>query len=550
MLRLKKVSMILMFSMFFVGLAIPQVMAAKNVIMLVPDGCSTSIQTLSRWLKGEPLNVDPIMSGSVITHMANSVITGSAAAGTAFATGHKTSVRFIGVGPSKTSPKGKELGFLTGFTPSAEPFAPVESVLAVAKRKGLSTGLIATSRISHATPASFAAHIDDRGKDNEIMEHMVYNDVDVVFGGGARHLIPKDQTYTTSFGDTWKGKRTDGENLIEELKKRGYTFVDSKDGMSNVKSGRVWGLFDDSHMDPDLDRDDLNPTQPSLAEMTAKAIEILSKDKDGFFLMVEGSQVDWAGHANDAAYMLGDFLAFDEAVGVALDFAKKDKDTLILAFPDHNTGALSIGHEMTKYPPKYTGTSVETIINPIRDAKMTIQEINNKIPSPATVENVKETFVKYHGQYWADMPSDVAQKVAEIHNSKEERRDSYYPIAQHVSKNMTAFGWTTHGHTAEDVPLWSYGPGRPIGTFDNTELAKIAAKALGITLNGTAAWTEHPDSVLGKTKGTQNPVATIGNYEYPISKDMKINKSTGRVEYLSDITVYAPASGKVYIPKQ
>jgi alkaline phosphatase len=191
--------------------------------------------------------------------MANSVITGSAAAGTAFSTGHKTSVRFVGVGPSKQDPKGKELGFLTGFTPTAEPFAPVETILEVAKRKGLSTGLVATSRITHATPASFAAHIDDRGKDNELMEHMVYNDIDVVFGGGARHLIPKDQTYTTSFGDTWKGKRTDGENLIDELKNRGVAFVDSKTGMDKINSGKVWGLFDDSHMDPDIDRDELHP---------------------------------------------------------------------------------------------------------------------------------------------------------------------------------------------------------------------------------------------------------------------------------------------------
>jgi alkaline phosphatase len=147
-----------------------------------------------------------------------------------------------------------------------------------------------------------------------------------------------------------------------------------------------------------------------------------------------------------------------------------------------------------------TGTTVEAVINPIRDANMTIQEINNKVPSPATAENVKETFVKYHGQYWADMPTDVAQGVADLMNKAESRYDSYYPVPSISVNNMTTYGWTTHGHTAEDVPLWSYGPGRPVGTFDNTELAKIAAKALGLTLNGTAAWTEHPDSVLGKYK--------------------------------------------------
>lgn len=263
-----------------------QAQAAKNVIVMVPDGCSTSIQTLSRWVKGSPLVVDPLTSGAVMTYMSNSVITGSAAAGTAFATGHKTSARFIGVGPSTTNPKGKELGFLTGIKPTVAPYAPIESILEVARRNGKATGLVATSRITHATPAAYASHIDDRGKDNEIMEHMVYNDIDVVFGGGARHLIPKGEFYTTSFGDKWGGKRTDGENLMNVLKERGVTFVDSKAGMGAAKSSKIWGLFDDSHMDPDMDRDDLHPTQHSISEMTAKAIEVLSNDEDGFFLMV------------------------------------------------------------------------------------------------------------------------------------------------------------------------------------------------------------------------------------------------------------------------
>ena len=287
----------------------------KNIIVMVPDGCSASIQTMSRWVKGSPLNVDQLNVGSVRTYMATSVITGSAAAATAFATGHKTTVRFLGVGPSEQCDEFGEncaTPFLSNFAPTAAPFTPIASVLEGAKQQDHATGLVATSRITHATPAAYACHIQDRGMDNEIMEHMVYQSIDVVFGGGARHLIPSDSSYTTSFGDIWSGKRTDGENLMQVLENRGYEFVDSLTGMNAVTSGPVWGLFDDSHMDPNLDRDELHPTQPSLAEMTDKAIELLSQDRDGFFLMVEGSQVDWAGHANDAAYMVGDFLAFDE----------------------------------------------------------------------------------------------------------------------------------------------------------------------------------------------------------------------------------------------
>jgi alkaline phosphatase len=112
-------------------------------------------------------------------------------------------------------------------------------------------------------------------------------------------------------------------------------------------SGPVWGLFDDSHMQPDMDRQHFAEHEPSLAEMVGKAIELLSQDKDGFFLMVEGSQVDWAGHNNDPIYMVTDFLAFDDAVKAACDFAEEDGRTLVLAYPDHNTGGMKIGHYFT-----------------------------------------------------------------------------------------------------------------------------------------------------------------------------------------------------------
>lgn len=247
--------------------------------------------------------------------------------------------------------------------------------------------------------------------------------------------------------------------------------------------------------------------------------------------------------------MVFDFLAFDEAVKVALDFAKKDGETLLMVFPDHNTGALSIGHEQSKFPPKYTMNSLEVLIAPIKDAKITMQEIVNKVPSPATKKNVKESFVSCHGPYWTSMTDEVAQWVADTLNGEEDKSKAYYPIAAYLSKEMTVYGWTTHGHTAEDVPLWSYGPNRPIGTYDNTELARIAAKAFRYELKGSAAWKEYSESILGKSKEDPNPVAVVDGWEYPVSKDIRKNAKTGKTERLHDVTVWAPASGKVYIPK-
>ncbi len=145
----------------------------KNVIVLVPDGCSQSIQTLARWYKGEALNIDGIITGSVETWMANSVITDSAPASTAFATGHKSTNGFISVGPRTSD-------LLTGYTPDSEPYVPLATVLEASQLDGKATGLIATSTVSHATPAGYAAHNYNRNDELDIIEQMVYNDVDIV----------------------------------------------------------------------------------------------------------------------------------------------------------------------------------------------------------------------------------------------------------------------------------------------------------------------------------------------------------------------------------
>ena len=532
----------------------------KNVIVLIPDGCSASIQTASRWYKeyalgsDEPLALDMIGTcGAVKTWMANSIITDSASASTAFACGVKTTDGFLGVAGDPDYP-GKP--FLTGYTCGITPYAPVQSDLEAAKLAGKAVGLVATSRITHATPAGYAAHVYDRNLDNDIMEQMVYQDIDVVLGGGARHLVPSGQSYETTFGDVWGGKRTDGENLIDELIARGYQFVDNKDDLAAVRCGKVWGMFDDSHMDPELDRDDLHPTQPSLAEMTRKAIDLLSRNRCGFFLMVEGSQVDWAGHANDPVYMITDFLAFDDAVKVAYDYAKRRDDTIVIAFPDHNTGGLTIGHQQRDTTPPYTNTTVEDLIAPIKDAGMTIQSLlylfpaNSETDQNTSVEGVRATLAATLGDWWADeanMSNEQAQVIVDIWNDLG-AYDGYYPIAQYMSREFMSFGWTTHGHCGEDVPLWCYAGRRcerPVGLIDNTELAKIVADELGVRLRGTTMWLEFDESVLDMSDPA-NPVAVIRGVRFPVNKDIaQIGFYTLN---LNGITVWATQSGKVYIP--
>ncbi len=520
-----------------------------NVIIMIPDGCDETVQTVARWYKGEDLAVDKLQSGAVKTHMANSIIPGSAAAATAFATGHKTTVGFIGVGPRTED-------LLTGLEPTAAPYAPVASILEAAKLAGKAIGIVATSRVTHATPAAFAAHIQDRGWDNEIMEHMVYDNVDVVFGGGARHLIPSGQTYTTSFDDTWSGKRTDSENLLEVLKERGYQFVDSKEQMSAVTSGKVWGLFDDSHMQPDMDRQHFAAHEPSLAEMVSKAIEILSQDPDGFVLMVEGSQVDWAGHNNDPIYMVTDFLAFDDAVEVAADFAEANGRTAVMAYPDHNTGGMKIGHYYTAMG--YTETTIEDLVDPLKGMTMTANGVVAMMADPKDHAALKDSVLTNWGiELTDDDVADIWALEPEVGLS--------YALARVVSAYHTVIGWTTHGHTGETVPFWATKNfGAPANVIDNTDLAKIAAEVIDVNLKKTTnkLYVDLDEAGVAysvDSTDSENPVVRIGEWELPVSKDYMVktiekNKKKKTVKrtvtvQLPGLTVYASETGKVYLSK-
>jgi alkaline phosphatase len=522
-----------------VGGAVPSSHAAekvKNVIMMVPDGCSSSVVTAARWYKGAPLNVDKHARGFMQTYMANSVITGSAAAATAFATGKKTTVRFLSVGP-----RPEDVLSTLPAPPEDVWYAPYATVLEGAKLMGKATGLISTSRITHATPAAYAAHIQDRGWDNDIMEHLVYNNVDVAFGGGKRHLL------TTEAG----GKRTDGEDLLQVLLDRGYQWVETRDQLSSLSSGKAWGMFASSHMAADIDRAEFAPDEPSLAEMTSKAIELLSQDPDGFFLMVEGSQVDWAGHANDPIHMITDFLAFDEAFGAALDFARADGDTLILAFPDHNTGGMAIGSYFQGYNNVgmyYTETTVEGLINPLLGMKISAYGVSQKIyeMGDATVANIKQGISDWWG---LEITDEDAQAIIDGMENFDGSLD--YAISRVISERYTVFGWTTHGHSAEDVPLWSYGPWKLVGTVDNTKLAKRAAKAMGINLDAIEEVlfqnvADHFESFTIDDSDPENLVLRVGNCSMPVSKDMLNADGMGSFQ-MPGLTVHAPATDKCYV---
>jgi alkaline phosphatase len=305
-----------------------------------------------------------------------------------------------------------------------------------------------------------------------------------------------------------------------------------------------------SHMQPDIDRKHFAESEPSLAEMTAKAIELLSRDRRGFFLMVEGSQVDWAGHNNDPIYMTTDFIAFDDAVKVACDFARADGRTLVLAFPDHNTGGMKIGHYNTAVG--YTATKVEDLVEPLYAMETTANGILSMMDrdgislEPSLYEN-----------WGITATSDDIDEINVLAPSV----GLNYAIARVISKNHTGIGWTTHGHCGETVPLWVYGMDAPVGTIDNTDLARIAAEAMGADLDRTTRalyvdldtvtddYVIEGDPLNRDGYGmVENPVLKVRGAELPISKDYMIYR--GRTIQLPGVTVYAPHTDKVYISQK
>lgn len=283
----------------------------RNVIFLIGDGMGLGQITTARvatvglgntlWMGKMPA------TGITYTHSANAAVTDSAAAGTALATGLKTNNGVICMSPDKSK--------------------KYRTILDCCKGRGMATGLVVTSRMTHATPACFASHVENRGMEAEIAEQLLTNKVNVLLGGGRDFFVPRSIEGS---------KRTDETNLIEQAKKNGYNYVETTEQLMSAKGPYMLGLFQMAALET-------TTPEPSLAQMTKKTIEILSKNKNGFFIMVEGSQIDWGCHNNNINNSIRQTLLFDEAVKAAIDYAIFDKHTLVIATADHETGGLVLG---------------------------------------------------------------------------------------------------------------------------------------------------------------------------------------------------------------
>jgi alkaline phosphatase len=290
----------------------------KNIILFIGDGMGTAQVYAGMTVSTTPLSLESFpYTGFSKTYSSDNYITDSGAGGTAIACGIKTKNGMIGVSPDS---------------------ANVPSIVEIAHKNGLATGVLSTSSVTHATPASFVAHNSGRGNYEDIAKDFLNGTVDVFIGGGEDHFR----------------KRADGADLAVSLKNQGYDVVYDLNSLKSSGSPKIAGLLAKEHMPKAGDG-----RSGMLSEMTRKAIETLSKDKDGFFMMVEGSMIDWGAHAKDLDYTVAEVIDLDKAVAVAREFADKNGETLIVVTADHETGGLTLINGNTVNH-KVTGNFIET----------------------------------------------------------------------------------------------------------------------------------------------------------------------------------------------
>ncbi|HTE24754.1 alkaline phosphatase [Flavitalea sp.] len=272
-----------------------------KIILMIGDGMGTAQIFAGLTANKGKLNIERFTAiGFHKSQSADQYVTDSGAGATAFSTGAKTNNGSIGL----------------DATGVVKP-----TILEIAESYNFATGMVTTCSITHATPASFIAHQSSRTLGEDIANDFLKTDIDVFIGGGKNHFA----------------QRKDGKNLLDSLRKRSYQVVESITEITKISSGKLAGFTADAEPIRMLDG-----RGPQLVQNTQTAINILNKNPKGFFLMVEGSQIDWGSHANDAAYLTSELIDFDKAVGAALDFAQRDGNTLVIVTGDHETGGLTL----------------------------------------------------------------------------------------------------------------------------------------------------------------------------------------------------------------
>lgn len=474
---------------------VPQPQAgARNVILFVGDGFGAAQTALgiqyAQLIEKRALNIEAIMrdgnTGYALPMPFERIVTDSAAAATHFSTGQRVLPETLGL--------------------NAEGY-PIETIVEWAHKRGLRTGLVSNMRITHATPAAFAVHQGSRYvSEQDLMDDVLQErDVDVLLGGGARAMVPAGTWVSETLPGIpaeldAKSNRQDESNRVRELAAEGFTIVSDTPSLQAAASHatKLIGMFASAHLPYVIDRRKMNlASVPTVAEMTSAALDVLSRPGEGFFLLVEGGRIDYAGHANDPGALLHEILDFDEAVGKGLEFQQSHPDTLVLVTGDHGTGGFSFayvkiapvekielesgvvyqpGHE---YPPKdhlemlfRQDASYEYILEQAgADPQALVELVRAHTGLTMTVDEAREVLVRDdEGRAWLegyrpfyDDPGDNATAL----------------LARALSR-QTFVIWSSGGHTSDLVPTYGRGPGaeKLRGFYPNTNIYTVMREAL------------------------------------------------------------------------
>jgi len=561
----------------------PNTRRAKNVIFFVGDGMGISTQTAARILegqqRGQPGEENRLAfetfpySALSKTYAWDQQTPDSAPTMTALITGYKTREGMLSV--NHLTPR-------NACDARVVAAHAVPSLLEMAAARGKATGIVSTARLTHATPGATYAHTAARDWESDaevaaacpghatpvkdIARQLiaappaVRHNLKVALGGGRSMFMPRgvaDPEYAAR-----TGRRLDGRDLTAEwvqTRGPGARYIWNRAGFDALDvrhTGPVLGLFEPSHMQYEADRPTDPAGEPSLAEMTRKAIEVLSRSdkgrRHGFFLFVEGSKVDWAAHANDPSGVVSDLGAYDEAVKVALDFARADGQTLVISTSDHGNGGLTIGRREAT---KYATTDDDSLVTPLRRAQLTGEGLARLMAQDKSEAHIRNVLARHWG-----IEDLSAQEVQSIQNAPPQSWLQY--VLGPMISSRAGLGWTTNGHTGGDPFLYSYGPGRISGLWENTDLAHHMANAMGFDLTALrerlfveampALTALGLQAELDRSQAA-NPVLRVrnnlgGEVRLPIHKNELVVPD--RTHELEGVVVLAEPTGKVYVPRQ
>jgi alkaline phosphatase len=503
----------------------------RNVIFMIGDGMGFPavglLDSYAKYAASSPYKAagaktaleelaDTGVIGFASHEAANVLVTDSAASATQIASGKAAGSEMIGADAQGN---------------------PVETILEKAKKMGKATGLVSDTRLTHATPAAFAAHQSRRAKENEIAVDLLNNGADVMLSGGLRYFIPQEAGETASAvhkelakmtggAVELKSARKDSRNLIAEAEQKGYAVAFTKQQLEQAAGGKILGLFSSSMMPDALQQqaEQNNPqrTVPKLKEMTQKALATLAQQENGFFLMVEAGQIDQAEHANDAGWLLHELLVMDETLRVILDWVKQRDDTLLVVLADHTTGGFGFSYNRRNLPqakalpgvlfqdelfaPKYNFVSRD-VLDKLYSQKASYQTmlaqfdslpkkqqtpaslaelINDNTSFPVTKAEAAKVLQEEPNKYYVEGHEYLGAKTFPKIDDFEEfyvygakvRAD----IIGRIQSKYQSVVWATGTHTNEPVPVLTYGPSKVAAQFGQmmhtTELGQKAIKVL------------------------------------------------------------------------